>query len=291
MLFNSLPFFVFFTVFCLGYFSLPKKLKLVFILLASIVFYYLLSPKGIFVLAVSVFFNFCNGVLMEKSKKKGAILTLSFIVNIGMLFVFKYFDFFNTWTTTILHSINISNPVPFLHLIIPAGISYYTLQAIGYNMDVYSEIQKAEKNFTIFATYFFFFPKIAQGPVERPRNLLPQLHGKYEITYVCMTGGLKLLALGMFKKFVIANRLGALVDQIYNHPHEYSGVILLVGGLFYTFQLYADFSGYTDMALGIAQIMGFKLMINFNRPFASSSVTEFWKRWHISFSTWLYEYI
>ncbi len=260
-------------------------------LIAGIVFYSLFSPIGLIILAGVIGFNFFTGIKIETSNKKERILLLSILANIGLLFVYKYFNFFNTSVTDLLHSFGVANPVPSLKLIAPVGISYYTLQAIGYNVDVYNELQEAEKKFTVFATYFFFFPKIAQGPVERPRNLLPQLHEKKSFDYIRVISGLKLIAWGLFKKVVVADRLSILVNTVYNHPHEYTGVPLIVAGLFYALQLYADFSGYTDMALGAAEMMGFKLMKNFNRPFTATSVTDFWKRWHISFSTWLYEYL
>src|SRR6185295_998480 len=188
-------------------------------------------------------------------------------------------------------TIGVDNPVPYFNWIIPIGISYYIFQAICYNVDISREMQPAEKHFGIFAANFLFFPKVAQGPIERPRNLLPQFAEKHDFDYARVTSGIKLIAWGLFKKAVIADRLALLVNQVYDHPQLYSGLPLIIAGLCYAIQLYADFSGYTDMALGVAEVLGFKLMRNFNRPFVSTSVTDFWKRWHISFSTWLYEYL
>ena len=289
MLFNSLSFIVFFTVFSLIYFALRNKLRLFSILLASIIFYSFFNTVGILILGGVVVFNFYSGVAMGKWKWKRQILIVSVAANIGLFFVFKYFDFFSSSLTDLLATFGVTSHLPILNLMLPVGISYYTLQSISYNVDIYHEVQEPEKDLLTFATCFFFFPKISMGPVERPRNLLPQLQSDRKVNYENITSGLKLIAWGLFKKAVIADRLSVLVDQVYDQPHNYTGLNLVIAGLFYTFQLYADFSGY--MALGVAEIMGFKLMKNFNRPFASTSVTDFWKRWHISFSTWLYEYI
>jgi D-alanyl-lipoteichoic acid acyltransferase DltB (MBOAT superfamily) len=243
------------------------------------------------ILSGVILINYFTALLIEKSNRKERILVISIIANVALLFIYKYFNFFNSSITDVLQWWEIKNPVPLLHLLAPVGISYFSLQAIGYNIDVYSELQPAEKKLHVFAAFFLFFPKIAQGPVERPRNLIPQLHKTLEFNYARVTSGLKLIAWGLFKKLVIADRLSILVNQVYGHPHDYTGLPLLTAGLFYTFQLYADFSGYTDIAIGTADIMGLKLMKNFNRPFTATSVTDFWKRWHISFSTWLYEYV
>lgn len=291
MVFNSFSFFIFFIAFIFFYFIVPGKFRLLCTLFGSIIFYYFFSWKGLLIFSGEIIFNYFNALAIKKYKKKEFILGLSIAVNIGALFLFKYFDFFNSSLSSALHFTGLNNPVPLLHLLVPVGISFYTLQAISYNVDIYNEIQEPEKNFAVFATYFFFFPKITQGPVERPRNLLPQLHKKKEFDYKRVTSGLKLIAWGLFKKVVIADRLAVIVSQVYDNPNDYTGLPLFVAGLFYTIQLYADFSGYTDMALGISEIMGFKLMKNFTSPFAATSVTDFWKRWHISFSTWLYEYI
>lgn len=266
-------------------------MRLWWILFASIVFYYFFSPIGLVILSGVIIFNYLTGILIAKSGYKERMLWLSILGNIGLLFVYKYFNFFNLAATDLMQLAGLHNPVPLLHLIIPIGISFYTLQAIGYNVDVYNELQQPEKKFHVFATCFLFFPKIAQGPVERPRNLIPQLHEEKKFDYLRVTDGLKLIAWGLFKKVVIADRLSVLVNTVYNDPHQYTGLPLILAGLLYTVQLYADFSGYTDMALGASEVMGFKLMKNFNRPFAATSVTDFWKRWHISFSTWLYEYL
>ncbi|MEO5572035.1 MAG: MBOAT family O-acyltransferase [Bacteroidia bacterium] len=291
MAFNSFNFLIFFPVFFAIYFLLSHKFRWIFLLIGSIVFYSFFSVYGLILFAAVILFNYFSGIAIEKSPDNKLPLFVALIFNIGWLVLFKYFNFFNSNLTELLSYIGVNNPLPFLNWILPAGISYYIFQAIGYNVDISNELQPAEKHLGKFATCFLFFPKVALGPVERPRNLLPQINQQHDFNYDRITSGLKLFAWGLFKKVVIADRLSILVAHVYSDTTSYSGFILILTAVFYTFQLYADFSGYTDMALGIAEALGFKLMKNFNRPFASTSITEFWQRWHISFSTWLYEYL
>ncbi|MBK6445178.1 MAG: MBOAT family protein [Bacteroidetes bacterium] len=291
MVFNSFTFLVFFTLFALVYFGMKGKLQLWWLLVGSIVFCAFYSLKGLGILSALIICNYFTGIWIEKTIKKNAVLLLSCIVNLGALFIFKYYNFFNLEFSSFLNGIGIHNPLPVLHLLVPVGLSYFILQAIGYNVDIQREMEPAEKNFLVFTTYFLYFPKLIQGPVDRPRNIFPQLYESKKFDYNRVVSGLKLIAWGLIKKLVIADRLSIVVSQVYDHTEQYSGIILLVAGLFYMVQLYADFSGYMDIALGVSQILGIEIMQNFNRPFAATSVTDFWKRWHISLSTWLYEYV
>jgi alginate O-acetyltransferase complex protein AlgI len=291
MVFNSFNFLLFFSIFAALYFLLNHKHRWMLLLIGSGIFYSFFSLYGIALFIIVIIFNYFSGLAIERANGKNLPLIISCVFNVGWLVLFKYFNFFNSNLSELLHFFGSGNPVPFLHWIMPVGISYYIFQAIGYNFDVSREIQPAEKRFGIFAAYFLFFPKVALGPVERPRNLVPQFDDRHDFDYARVTSGLKLMAWGFFKKVVIADRLSIFVSHVFDNPTSYSGLPLILAGLFFIFQLYADFSGYTDIALGAAEILGFKMMKNFNRPFASTSVTEFWQRWHMSFSTWLYEYL
>lgn len=261
------------------------------LLLASVIFYSFSGWQGLLILVGLTGFNFYSGILIDKAANKNLPLTVAVVINILVLFIFKFYNFFFSEVNSLFSLFDIAVNFPMLNLIMPIGISYFILQAIGYNVDIQREMQTPEKNFLVFANYFLFFPKALQGPVDRPRLLMPQFYEKKEFDYSRITTGLRLIAWGLFKKLVIADRLGFFVSEIYGNLHEYSGPILLLAGFFYTFQLYADFSGYMDMALGVAAILGFSMFRNFNKPFAATSVTDFWKRWHISLSTWLYEYV
>jgi len=178
-----------------------------------------------------------------------------------------------------------------MHIILPIGLSFHTFQAMSYTIEVYRRNQKAERHFGIYALYVMFYPQLVAGPIERPQNLLHQFREEHHFDYTRVTSGLKLMLWGMFKKVVIADNLSTFVTQVYDSPHNFSGLPLIVATLFFSIQLYCDFSGYSDIAVGSAQVMGFTLMKNFDRPFFSASISELWRRWHISLSTWLRDYL
>lgn len=219
------------------------------------------------------------------------ILLVTLLFNVGILFVFKYYNFFNDSLRTALNIFNISYNAPTLKLLLPVGISFYTFQVISYLADVYKGEQGAERHFGHFAVFVAFFPKLVAGPIERARNLLPQFYEKQEFDYQRASDGLKLIGWGLFKKMVIADRVAVYVNQVYNNPGDYTGAPVAMATVFYAIQVYCDFSGYTDIARGSALILGFRLMENFNRPYFSKSISEFWRRWHISLSSWLEDYI
>jgi alginate O-acetyltransferase complex protein AlgI len=250
-------------------------------------------PIYILILGFTIVIDYFAGIYIEKTdgKNRKLFLIISLIANIGVLAFYKYYPFINTNLTYFLDSIGIRNPAPFLQILLPVGLSFHTFQAMSYTIEVYRGNQKAEKHFGIYALYVMFYPQLVAGPIERPQNILHQFHEKKSFQYQQVTDGLKQMAWGFFKKIVIADRLAALVNTIYDSPQNYTGAPLIVATIFFSIQIYCDFSGYSDIAIGAAKVMGFKLMKNFNQPYFSSSVAEFWKRWHISLSTWFRDYL
>ncbi|RYE17698.1 MAG: MBOAT family protein, partial [Sphingobacteriaceae bacterium] len=226
-----------------------------------------------------------------KGKTRKLYLVLSLVANLGVLVFFKYYNFLNDNLTALLGSFNYSNHIPYLTILLPIGLSFHTFQAMSYTIEVYRGNQPAEKHFGIYALYVMFYPQLVAGPIERPQNIIYQFYEKHRFNSEEFKAGLMQMATGLFKKVVIADRLSILVDGAYAHPKTQSGTTLLVATLFYSFQIYCDFSGYSDMAIGAARTMGFRLMENFRSPYFSRSVSEFWSRWHISLSTWFRDYL
>ncbi|MEE2953717.1 MAG: MBOAT family O-acyltransferase [Bacteroidota bacterium] len=230
------------------------------------------------------------GEVTEKTDKKRWLI-LSILTNLGLLLGFKYFNFASENIRLIFNQFNIFYETPLFNLLLPVGISFYTFQTLSYTIDVYNGKTPAEKHLGVFAVYVAFFPQLVAGPIERSHRLLPQFFQKHKFSYVRVKSGLQQMMWGFFKKVVIADRLAIIVDAIYNNPHDYSGFALLLATLFFTFQIYCDFSGYSDIAIGAAKVMGFELMENFKRPYFAKSISEFWRRWHISLSTWFRDYL
>jgi len=294
MLFNSLSFLVFFPVVTLLYFMLPHKFRWILLLAASCFFYMFFKPVYILILFGTIVIDYYAGIKLEEitdQKKKKIFLVLSLVANIGVLVVFKYYNFINTNITDLLQSFGAENPIPYLKILLPIGLSFHTFQAMSYTIEVYRGNQKAERHFGIYALYVMFYPQLVAGPIERPQNILHQFYEKHKFEYNNVSAGLKLMLWGLFKKVVIADRLAIGVDEVYNHVNNYSGIALIIATVFFAMQIYCDFSGYSDIALGAARVMGFNLMLNFNRPYASRSVSEFWSRWHISLSSWFRDYL
>lgn len=252
------------------------------------------KPEYIILIISSTLIDYFTGIQIYKTKqklKKKIFLSLSLLTNLGLLFAFKYFNFFSESLRSLLASISIPmNPIT-LKLLLPVGISFYTFQTLSYTIDVYKGQIKPEKHLGIFAVYVSFFPQLVAGPIERAKNLLPQFYKKQKFEYDRVTDGLKLMIWGFFKKIVIADQLSIIVNTVYNNPANYTGIPLILATIFFAFQIYCDFSGYSDIAIGAAQVMGFNLMDNFKRPYFSKSISEFWKRWHISLSTWFRDYV
>ena len=294
MLFNSLTFLVFFVVVTGLYFLLPHCFRWFLLLLASCFFYMFFKPVYILILFGTIIIDYYAGIKLEEiqdQKKKKFFLILSLIANIGVLVVFKYFNFINENISQVLVHVGVQNPIPFLKILLPIGLSFHTFQAMSYTIEVYRGNQKAERHFGIYALYVMFYPQLVAGPIERPQNILHQFRIQHNFEYANVSAGLKLMLWGFFKKLVIADRLAIGVDEVYNHLDSYTGIALIIATIFFAIQIYCDFSGYSDIALGAAKVMGFTLMVNFNRPYASRSISEFWTRWHISLSSWFKDYL
>ena len=245
-------------------------------------------------LLTSTLVDYFAGLMMGRApsrRKRTKYLVISLVSNLGLLFFFKYYDFFSDSLTSFFGLFHCPVQPPELNLLLPIGISFYTFQTLSYSIDVYRGRQKPERHLGRFALFVSFFPQLVAGPIERSRNLLPQFLRKINFDYVRVTDGLKLMAWGLFKKVVIADRLAVLVDTVYNNPADLTGVHFVVATVFFAFQIYCDFSGYSDIAIGGARVLGFDLMDNFNRPYSSRSTSEFWKRWHISLSSWFRDYL
>ena len=295
MLFNSLQFLVFFIIVTTLYFVLPHKYRWFLLLLSSCYFYMAFVPLYILILGFTIVVDYFAGMAIENAagKRRKLFLIFSLIANIGVLAVFKYYNFINENHTFLLKGFALQNPIPYLSILLPIGLSFHTFQAMSYTIEVYRGNQKAERNFLIYSLYVMFYPQLVAGPIERPQNLLTQFHGMSKIQFDAekCRSGLLLMAFGLFKKVVIADRLSLFVDGTYNNPSSQSSLALVIASFFYSFQIYCDFSGYSDMAIGAARVMGIDLMENFRSPYFSKSIPEFWRRWHISLSTWFRDYL
>lgn len=294
MLFNSFEFLLFFPVVTILYFLLPFRFRWVLLLAASCFFYMFFIPKYIFILFFTIIIDYFAGIQLEKissQKKKKGFLILSLIANIGILAVFKYYNFLNDNLTAVLHAFHKGNPIPVLSIILPIGLSFHTFQAMSYTIEVYRGNQKAERHFGIYALYVMYFPQLVAGPIERPQNVLWQFHIKHNPDYVRIRTGLMQMLWGLFKKVVIADRLALFVNAVYNDPTSYQGMPLIWATIFFSFQIYCDFSGYSDIALGASKVLGIDLMQNFRMPYLAKSIKSFWSRWHISLSTWFRDYL
>jgi alginate O-acetyltransferase complex protein AlgI len=293
MLFNSLHFLAFFPLVTAGYLLLPHRFRWVWLLVASCYFYMAFMPIYVVILLIVIVIDYVAGILIEQAegKKRKVYLIVSLCTNIGILALFKYYNFLNTNLTALLWLGHIHNPIPVLEILLPLGLSFHTFQSMSYTIEVYRGKFEAEKHFGLYALYVMYYPQLVAGPIERPQNILPQLHARYFLNDRDVLDGLKLMLWGMFKKVVIADNLGVFVNGVYNHPADHVGLPVLLATYFFAFQIYCDFSGYSDIAIGASQVMGIRLMDNFNRPYAARSISEFWSRWHISLSTWFRDYV
>lgn len=251
-----------------------------------------LIPVYILILLFTILVDYFAGIYIEKlkGKRKKIFLIGSIVANVGILAFFKYYDFFID-NINVLFNLSNENQLPFLHIILPVGLSFHTFQAMSYTIEVYRGKQKAERHLGIYALYVLFYPQLVAGPIERPQNLLWQFRAKHRFKIDRVYDGLKLMLWGLFKKVVIADRLALYVNEVYGAPDSWPGSNLALASVCFTIQIYCDFSGYSDMAIGSAKVMGFKLMTNFNRPYFAKNIQDFWKRWHISLSTWFRDYV
>jgi alginate O-acetyltransferase complex protein AlgI len=294
MLFNSLEFLIFFPLVTAIYFLLPHKFRWLHLLIASCIFYAAFVPVYILILLFTIVIDYFAGLMIENSagSTRRLYLTLSILANVGVLAFFKYFNFLSANWNELVHLLHLKGAnSPVLNILLPIGLSFHTFQAMSYTIEVYRGNQKAERHFGIYALYVMFYPQLVAGPIERPQNMLHQFYEKHSFNYLSVTSGLKIALWGLFKKVVIADRLALFTAPVLNHPHNYPAITLLIAVFFFTFQIFCDFSGYSDIAIGAARVMGFKLMTNFNRPYHARSISEFWKRWHISLSTWFRDYL
>ncbi len=293
MLFNSIEFLIFFPVVTILYFSLPHKIRWFLLLVSSCLFYMAFVPKYILILGFTIVIDYFAGIMIDKMKgnNKRIFLIISILANVGILFVFKYFNFFNENVTRVANLLNWNYPISSLSIILPIGLSFHTFQSMSYIIEVYRGKHQPEKHFGIYALYVMYYPQLVAGPIERPQNMLWQFHTEHKFDSKRTVDGLKLMAWGFFKKLVIADNLALVVNAAYKSPDAISGLSLVLATYFFAFQIYCDFSGYTDIARGASRIMGIELMKNFSLPYFSKSISEFWRRWHISLSSWFTDYV
>ncbi|MGG5485940.1 MBOAT family O-acyltransferase [Gaetbulibacter sp. PBL-D1] len=296
MLFNSLDFAVFFPiVFVLYWLVAQNKIaRNCLLLVASYVFYGWWDWRFLFLIFISSLIDFSIGQAIPKAqggKKKKTLLLVSLVVNLGFLCYFKYANFFIETFVDSFRLFGKELEVSTLNIILPVGISFYTFQTLSYTIDIYRKQLEPTKDALSFFTFVAFFPQLVAGPIERASHLLPQFYKTYKFNYNQVKSGLLLMAFGLFKKMVVADRVSVLVNQVYNNPDAYYGYEIILATVLFAFQIYCDFSGYSDIAIGVGRTMGFDLMKNFRSPYLSKSITEFWRRWHISLSTWFRDYV
>lgn len=304
MLFNSYDFMLFFPIVIFIYFIIPKKIRYIWLLFSSYYFYMGWNPKYAILIAISTIITYLSGILLNKLNnstpppllhlRKQWVVAGSFITNIGILIFFKYFDFILQNLNSILNVFGITAINKPFDIILPVGISFYTFQALSYTMDVYQGKIAAEKNFFRYALFVSFFPQLVAGPIERSKNLLKQIDNIENLhlwNYENITHGIILMLYGLFQKMVIADRVSIIVDNVYDSFWLYGSIELIFATILFAVQVYCDFSSYSLIAMGAAKVMGFELMENFNTPYFSRSIKEFWRRWHISLSTWFRDYL
>jgi D-alanyl-lipoteichoic acid acyltransferase DltB (MBOAT superfamily) len=292
MLFQTLPFFIFFAVVYSIYLLIKgTRLRLPWLLLSSYVFYAWLSPLYLIPLAYATVVDYLVAGRIEKSPRKGAWLFVSIANDLAVLGFFKYAGFVAENVNLLFSSLRVPYAIPSPSFLLPAGLSFFLLQSIGYTIDVYRGVTKREKSFLAYATFVSFFPRLLAGPIERANHLLPQLHAGGRVTVRDFTDGLSIFVVGYFKKVALADYLALYVAQIYGTPEQHQSPALLLATFLFAWQIYFDFSGYTDMARGIARMMGIGLMLNFNNPYLAVSMGDFWSRWHISLSLWFRDYV
>ena len=294
LLFNSLEFMVFFTLVCLIYFLIPKRFKKYQLIIASYIFYISWNPSFSLLLLLSTITTFLSGLYLDKFKKQSvrkAVLVSTAVINFGLLFLFKYYNMFTSSLVLLLGNLGINAVIPSFSLLLPMGISFFTLQAMGYAIDVYKRTLPVENNFFSYILFVSFFPQLVAGPIGRANSILDQINEPKSFDYSSVTLGLKMMAIGFFKKIVIADTIVIQVNLVFNQIPANNSASFIVATVLYAFQLYCDFSGYSDIAIGSAKILGIDLMTNFNRPYFSQNISDYWHRWHISLSSWLRDYL
>ena len=311
MLFNSVDFIVFFPIVTLIYFVIPKKIRYLWLLLASYYFYMGWNAKYAILLFISTFITYMSGILLDMTPKdrhfnkkspkviqkrtdsryRQIVVAGSFAINLGILFFYKYINFTIDMMTKVLGFVHITIKIPSFDIILPVGISFFTFQALSYTVDVYRGEIYAEKNFFRYALYVSFFPQLVAGPIERSKNLLKQLAVPKNFDFEKARDGFLLMLWGYFLKILLADRIAIVVDTVYDNYEQYSGWYLIVATVLFAFQIYCDFAGYSTIAIGASEILGIDLMENFDAPYTAGSVSEFWRRWHISLTSWFRDYL
>ena len=294
MLFNSVEFVIFFVAVVAVYYLTPHRLRWILLLGASYGFYMAWEPSYILLIVFSTLVDYSAAIQMHRartSRARTAWLLASLGGNCGLLFVFKYFNLFNDTARSVFRSLGTGYGVPDLDFLLPVGISFYTFQTLSYTIDVYRGARKPETHLGKFALYVSFFPQLVAGPIERSTRLLPQFFRRVEFNYERTVSGLQLMLWGFFKKIVIADTLAIYVDAVYGSPGQFTALPVILATYGFAFQIYCDFSGYSDIAIGAARILGFDLMQNFRQPYFARSIADFWSRWHISLSTWFRDYL
>ena len=294
MLFNSFTFLIFIAIFLPFFFNLKGKTRLILTLIGSYVFYGWWDIRFLSLIMLSTFVDYHVGQRLHKAervKQRNLLLTISLGVNLGLLCIFKYLNFFIGSFQLLLSSLGLESSTGTLNIILPVGISFYTFQTMSYTIDIYRRQLEPEQDWLKFSTFVAFFPQLVAGPIVRAKTFLPQFDKDHSFSWSRFISGFTQILYGFFKKVVVADSLAVVIDLVYDSPLEYSSLMLIIIGIFYAFQIYCDFSGYSDIAIGLARIMGFDFPENFRTPYFSKSFSEFWRRWHISLSTWLRDYL
>ncbi len=294
MNFNSAEFLIFYPIVLLLHFLLPMKVRWIALLAVSYYFYMTWNPSLIFLILFTTAVSWGCSLVIEKSQKKATqrlCLVVTLVICLGVLFFFKYYNFLASSVSALMTLFGAPSTDFTLNLILPVGISFYTFQTLSYAIDVYRGRIRTERHFGYYALFVSFFPQLVAGPIERPENLLPQLHTKQYWNNDDAAAGLKRMLVGFFKKVVVADLLAVYVNAVYNDVSNASAVSVILASVMFAVQIYCDFSGYTDIAIGCARVMGIRLMQNFDVPYTARSIKEFWNRWHISLSTWFRDYL
>ncbi len=295
MTFNSAAFLLFFPVVLLFHFFTPSKYRVVPLLILSYYFYACWNVGLMGLIIFTTIVSYISGLLLEKVQKKGQrrlLLAITLVACLGVLFFYKYFNFFVSAIGSVISLFSgEASAGTALELILPVGISFYTFQTLSYVIDVYRGSIKAEKHFVYYALFVTFFPQLVAGPIERPENLLPQLKAPHKFSKENFQTGAAIMLIGYFKKIAVADIIAPYVNSVFNNAKDATGLTIILASCLFAVQIYCDFSGYTDIAIGCSRIMGIKLMQNFNLPYSSKSVKEFWSRWHISLSSWFKDYL
>ncbi len=294
MTFVSIEFLIFAAIVMPLYYCLQRQWQNALLLVAGYVFYGWWDFRFLGLLALSTLWDFCCAIAISNAQSlrtRKLLLITSLTFSLCLLGFFKYFNFFVESAVALFNAFGYEPYVPLLNVVLPVGISFYTFQSMSYTIDVYKGVTAPCRNFLTFAAFISFFPQLVAGPIERAAHILPQFESPRRVTCDNVSQGFLLILLGVFKKLGVADALAPMVDLFFTYPQTFSGLTLLIGIYFFTIQIYCDFSGYTDIARGVAKLLGFELMVNFNQPYFATSITEFWRRWHISLSTWLRDYL